>query len=516
MEDLRAGVFTPHLLVNALAHDADARAIHCDGVWLTRRDVSEQIGRYVAALRAAGVKKGSRIAILSRNQPGVLYTVFASMFLEVTHTALHPLGAVDDYLHIVEDAEIDFIIFDAEAFGGRIEALKSRSPQPITFLSYNDCSFADNISVIAAQTAPEPLSPPHLNGDEIFRLLYSGGTTGTPKAVESTYRAAHIMTVIQMSEWEWPAPPKHLLCAPLSHAGAAMFVPTLMRGGETYILPGFDAKGVLEAIQEHKINCVLMVPTMIYALLDHPDFDKYDLSSLEVIYYGSAPMAVDRLQEGIRRIGPVFFQHYGQAEALMTVTVMRRDEHILDDPVRLASCGRPVPWVNVTLLDEEGNPVPDQTPGEICVRGEIVMKGYLNRPELTAETFRDGWLRTGDVAIRGSDGFLRIVDRAKDMIISGGFNVYSREVEDALCSHPAISEAAVFGVPDERWGELVTAAVLVRAGQEVSAEELMRHVRDRKGPVQTPKRIEFVDAIPQTAVGKPDKKALRTQYSKNA
>jgi fatty-acyl-CoA synthase len=199
----------------------------------------------------------------------------------------------------------------------------------------------------------------------------------------------------------------------------------------------------------------------------------------------------------------------------MAITSMRKAEHDVNDMRRLASCGRPVPWVHVELLDSNNSPVPDGEPGEICVRGPLVMDGYRNNPELTAQTFAGGWHHTGDVAVRDPGGFLRIIDRTKDMIITGGFNVYPREIEDILGEHPAVSQSAVIGVPHPKWGEAIMALVVLRAGQTVTAEELIARVTQRKGSFQAPKSIKFIDSIPQTAVGKPDKKALRAQYGQS-
>jgi fatty-acyl-CoA synthase len=197
----------------------------------------------------------------------------------------------------------------------------------------------------------------------------------------------------------------------------------------------------------------------------------------------------------------------------MTVSVLKRAEHDIADANRLASCGRPVPWVRVALLDPDNQAVPDGEPGEICVQGPLLMSGYLNKPEQTAEAFAGGWLHTGDVAVRDPGGFLRIVDRKKDMIVSGGFNVFPREVEDVLSAHPAVAAAAVIGVPDPKWGEAVKAIVVLREGSSVSEAALVELVRDKKGPVQAPKSVIFVDKIPISGLGKPDKKTLRAQYS---
>jgi fatty-acyl-CoA synthase len=223
-------------------------------------------------------------------------------------------------------------------------------------------------------------------------------------------------------------------------------------------------------------------------------------------------MSPTRLKEAIARLGPIFFQFYGQAEGPMTICVLRKDEHDIDDMGRLATCGRPVPWVHVKLLDDELEEVPRGDAGEICVRGPLVMQGYWNKPEQTAEALAGGWLHTGDIARQDEHGFYTIVDRKKDMIVTGGFNVFPREVEDVISSHPAVANVAVVGVPDERWGEAVKAVVVRRPEARVSADELIDLVKQAKGSIQAPKSVDFADEIPLSPLGKADKKALRARY----
>jgi fatty-acyl-CoA synthase len=363
----------------------------------------------------------------------------------------------------------------------------------------------------AARHRPVSLVAPRIHARDMCRLSYSGGTTGEPKAIIGTYESLLTKTLIQMTEWEWPAEIRQLICAPLSHAGGAMVLPTFIRGGSLIVVPGFSPPAMMAAIEQHRITCLLMVPTMISALLEHPEFGRFDLSSLQTVFYGASPISPLLLRQALQQLGQIFFQFYGQTESPMTVTVMRKHEHDIDDLERLASCGRPVPLVSVALLDEAGTEVADGSPGEICVRGPLVMKGYWNKPEQTAEVFKGDWLHTGDMAVRSAAGFLRIIDRKKDMIITGGFNVFAREVEESICEHPAVAACAVYGMPDERWGEAVTAAVVLRAGATVTAEELVNLVKEHKGSVQAPKTVEFVAEIPQTSLGKPDKKALRAR-----
>lgn len=511
-DHLHQGVFTPHLLVHALSHTLDRPVLHLlDGTTLTARDLRDITSQYCQALSALQIKPGCRIALLSGNKPQVLHVTHASLLNQYVPVALYPLGSLEDHLYMVEDGGVEVLIFDAR-FAERALAIMERSSSLRHLLSFGPAPGAVDLDTHASAFTPGPLHAPQLRGDEPIRLSYSGGTTGKPKAIVGTQSYFATMFQILMAEWEWPHEMRQLICAPLSHSGAPLFLPTLLRGGSAVVLPGFDPLQVLETIQRHRITCVLLVPTMIYALLDHPRLGEFDLSSLEVIFYGASAMSPARLREGIARLGPIFFQFYGQAEAPMAITVLRRAEHEVNDPIRLSSCGRPVPWVHVSLLGDEMREVPDGEPGEICVRGPLVMQGYLNKPEETAQALAGGWLHTGDIAIRDAQGYLRIVDRKKDMIISGGFNIYPREVEDVLGAHPAVAQCAVIGVADERWGEAVKAIVILRPEAAPCADDLIAWVREKKGAVQAPKSVDFVTEIPLTAVGKPDKKKLRERY----
>jgi fatty-acyl-CoA synthase len=511
-EDLHRRLYVPDLLVNALNQRRDCPLLHLlDGPTLTVGQVRDATSQFQQALRSLGVGPGARVGMLSVNRPEVLHASHAVQLLAGINAPMHPLGGLADHLHVVTDARLDILIFDAKKYGTRAAELKAEAPG-LRLMAFGQCDFAEDICALAQRFAPAPLVAPRVDPHDIQRLGYSGGTTGKPKALASVHRTGLETLAIMLAEWEWPNPPRVLSCTPLSHAGAALFMPTLLKNGTMLILPGFDPVAVMQAIQDHRINCVMLVPTMIYALLDHPRFGEFDLSSLETVFYGASAMSPVRLKEAIERIGPVFFQFYGQAEAPMSITLMRKSEHDVNDLRRLASCGRPVPWLHVELMDSNLQPVPDGEPGEICVRGPLVMDGYRDNPQLTAETFAGGWLHTGDVAVRDPDGFLRIIDRTKDMIVTGGFNVYPREIEDIIAQHPAVAQVAVIGVPHPKWGEAIKAVVVLRTARTAQAEELALLVAQRKGSYQAPKSVEFVDAIPQTAVGKPDKKALRARY----
>jgi fatty-acyl-CoA synthase len=506
--------FTPALVVHALAHEPDRPVIRlADGTTISAADFRDATSRYCQALQSLGLSAGARVGILSRNRPEVLYLTVACLLNKYVMVPLHPIGSLDDHLYVIEDAAICALVFDADCFAARAADIRARAPRVCHLLSLGASALGTELNSLCARFDAAPLAAPKLSGDDVYRLSYSGGTTGQPKAIVNTHRMGLALLTIQLAEWEWPSDIRQLVCAPLSHAGAAMFLPTLLRRGSLVLLPAFDPVEVLRAIERHRITCILLVPTMIYALLDHPRFSEFDLSSLEIIFYGASSMSPTRLREAIERMGPIFFQFYGQSEAPMSLSILRRVEHQLDNPVRLSSCGRPVPWVEVALLDDRNSPVPVGEPGEICARGPLVMGGYHNKPEQTAEVLTGGWLHTGDVAVEDDEGFLRIVDRKKDMIVTGGFNVYPREIENVLGSHPLVANCAVVGVPDARWGEAVKAIVVLRPGATPCADELIALVRAKKGAVQTPKSVDFVDAIPVTAVGKPDKKALRARYA---
>ena len=506
--------FAPSMMVNALRLEPNRVLIEMDkGDKLTCGDILDYMSRYARAFQSVGLRQGARIAMLSANRIEVLLVGNGAGAIGATIVPLHPMGAIADYLYIAEDAGIEALIFDPARFEHQAGELQKQSKGIKTFLSLGPSTVGTDLLDLVAKTEAGPFEPPKMTGNEITRLSYSGGTTGKPKAITGDARNGAATLGIMLTEWEWPINPVVLVCAPLSHSGAALLMPTLIKRGRLVVIPQFEPVAVMDAIERHRINCTLMVPTMIYALLDHPRFKEFDLSSLETIFYGASLMSPARLKEAIEKMGQIFFQFYGQAEAPMTVTTMRKSEHDPNNPLRMASCGRPVPQVDVALLDHENNPVADGEPGEICVRGNLVMNGYLNRDEMNEEAFAGGWLHTGDVAVKDPDGFLRIVDRKKDMIVTGGFNVYPREVEDVISAHPAVAQVSVIGTADEKWGEAVTACIVLRPGQTVDPQIIMDMVREQKGRVQTPKRVEFIDAIPQTPVGKPDKKALRTRFA---
>jgi len=313
--------------------------------------------------------------------------------------------------------------------------------------------------------------------------------------------------------------PRYLALAPLTHAAGVLCFPVMTLGGEIVIMGKPDLTEFLVLIEKHAITHTFLPPTLIYMLLDHAGLARADPSSLMCLWYGAAPMSASRLEEALTRIGPVMGQLFGQTEAPMMISTLAPADHFRDDgsvaTERLASAGRPTPLTIVTIMDDDGNRRGPGERGEIVIRGPLVMAGYYKNPEASAETAKYGWHHTGDIGYLDSDGYLFIVDRAKDMIITGGFNVYSAEVEQVLLAHPAIGDCAVIGLPDEKWGERVTAVVQPHDGARIDAGDLIAFVKQRIGSVKAPKQIEIWADLPRSAVGKILKTEIRSRLAGN-
>jgi fatty-acyl-CoA synthase len=529
-DEMRIGTHNGHLMVAALRRHHDRPIIHLGDVTLTGQQVADRISTYIQAFEALGAGFGTAGALLALNRPEVLFILGSGQTQGYRRTSLHPLGSADDHAYVINDAGITTLIIDPYFVQRALELLEKCPgltqvltigpvPEELAKAAADSGRTTTDLVAEAATYEPQPLDARLLPPDHIVSITYTGGTTGKPKGVVGLTQTMNTMTSIQLAEWEWPDEPRFLMCTPLSHAGAAFFVPVVIKGGTLFVSARFDPAEVLATIEEKKINSLMLVPTMLYALMDHPDSRTRDLSSLETVYYGASAINPVRLKEAIERFGPIFAQYYGQSEAPMVITYFPKRDHVDADgkPIekRMTSCGRPTALARTALLREDGQPVPQGEPGEICVAGPLLSGGYWQLPEQTAETFRDGWMHTGDVAREDEDGFWYIVDRTKDMIVTGGFNVFPREVEDVVAEHPAVAQVGVIGVPHEKFGEAVTAIVVLREGHELTDEvvaEIQDMVKERKGSVQAPKQVIATDALPLTGLGKPDKKALRAQY----
>ena len=499
------------LVLTALRRHPNGVAFAQGGLAVTYRQVEDRIARLATLLHERGLGSGHGVGILSPNRPEVFYGQTAPGFAGGRYTALHPLGSLDDHRYACDEAELRFLLVDP-VYAPRAAELRERCPSVEAVFTFGPTDDGEDLGALLDDVSPATLRWGGRAPEDLTWLLYTGGTTGVPKAAMLPERAVAQMVQSVSIGWDLPAERRYLACAPISHAAGMLVTPVLLTGGTVVLMRSFDPGEWIRLVADQRVTLGLLVPTMIYAILDHPDLDGSDQSSLETIMYGASPMSPTRLVEGIERIGPVFAQLYGQTECAGIGTSMSRADHRPDDVHRLTACGLPMPGARVAILDDDGNEAAAGEPGEICVQGAAVMHGYFKQPELTAEALGSGWLRTGDVAVRDDEGLLYIVDRKKDMIVSGGFNVFPREIEDVLTSDPSVSMAAVIGVPDDKWGEAVTALVVARPGASCSPDALRQLVRDRKGAIYTPKTVEIVDSLPLTPIGKADKKVLRARY----
>jgi acyl-CoA synthetase (AMP-forming)/AMP-acid ligase II len=309
--------------------------------------------------------------------------------------------------------------------------------------------------------------------------------------------------------------PVYLALAPLTHAAGVLCFPVMALGGEIVIMGKPDLGAFLSLVESRGVTHTFLPPTLIYMLLGHPDLDRTTLTSLQCFWYGAAPMSAARLAEAITRIGPVMAQLFGQTEAPMMISMMPPEDHLRPDGSialeRLGSAGRPAPLITVAIMDDEGRLLAPGERGEIVVRGSLVMAGYYQDPVATEQASRFGWHHTGDIGFLDPDNFLYIVDRVKDMIITGGFNVYSAEVEQAVLEHPDVQDCGVIGLPDDKWGERVTAVVQLRPGREITTGELTAFVKARLGSVKSPKQVEIWPDLPRSKVGKVLKGEIKLQ-----
>jgi fatty-acyl-CoA synthase len=508
MTEAHSGISYSALIVDALTRHRDRTAFIQGDCRVSYAEAADTTSRLRRVLQAKGIAKGDCVGALSVNSPDVWMVQAAICLSGAMYTGLHPLGSVDDHVDLCQDAEVDILIVHPKfaEVGAQIVAQATNVMQLLTL---GPADVGEDLLALCSQVGPETLSRGDAEEEDIAWLQYTGGTTGRPKAAMISHRAMVQAVFSLNASWRLPLDPRTLIATPITHAGVLPILPTLLRGGTVVLQAGFDAEQWLAAVQTHRINYVFTIPTVLYALLDHGGLDRFDLSSLETVVYGASPMSPSRIDEAQKAFGPTLLQGYGQTECLAMATSLLPSEH---DPENWTSCGREVAGALVDVLDEDGRPVPDGTVGELCVRSRAVMSGYWKRPAETAEVLRDGWLRTGDMAYRSDTGFFHIVDRKKDMVVSGGFNVYPREIEDVLADDPSVSMAAVIGIPDPKWGEAVKAFVVPRPGATPDPDALMASVKQRKGPHYAPKSIEVVDQLPLTKVGKIDKKVLRATY----
>jgi fatty-acyl-CoA synthase len=496
----------PALLLRAARRYADRPAFVADDKVIRYRDIADLMGRAQFALAGMGLKAGDCVACLSSNGAEVWVIGQAAHAMRLKWFWLHPMGSLPDHLLHLAAAKATHLIFDPTHYGARASEIAA-SADGCRLMALGEFDAAPNL--LAAIEAVGAVSPRDISQPfDISGYAFTGGTTGTPKTVGSRHQRQAAMLSAVMANLEFPRRPQLLAAGPISHVTGLLLMPTLALGGSVRMLPGFDLDRVLMTIERDRINLALMVPAMIYRLLDAPNLATTDLSSLELLLYAGSPMSPARIVEALERVGPVFAQLYAQTEA-GPVSYLSRADHDAKRPELFFAAGFPLPECCVRLVDADDQEVVPGEPGEICVRSPFVFEGYDNDAEATADALKGGWVHTGDIGRFDENGYLYVVDRKKDMIVTGGFNVFAREVEDAIATLAGTAASAVIGIPDGKWGEAVAAWVVARPGASVTADEVIATVRRVKGPVHAPKIVHIVESLPITPVGKVDKKPLR-------
>jgi len=499
------------MLVHAVERYSSRVAFTCRG----RQYTYEQLGRHVSQalqfLEGAGLNRGDAVMQLSTNSYEMFVLMAACYVGGYMSVTPHYGSGVEDHLYVLNDSSAVLLVAD-ELRAARAKDFERHSSRPVRAYTYTAGAGLDPVWPVIESYAPKPLEARDKPQD-IIRLIYTGGTTGQPKGVITLSSQLAFASLLHISEQGFTVDTRMLAASPISHGAGAFIIPVLFKGGCVVLHDGFDADKVLDGIATGAITTLFFVPTMLYALMDNPRVNEIDLSHLKRIVYAGSPITVSRLEQALELFGPILTQNFGQTEVPGTILSLTPEDHFDQRANRRASAGKPYPCVTVKLLDDNDVEIERSNGvGEICVRAPHATPGYWNKPELTELLWRGGWLHTGDMAYQDSDGYFHIVDRKKDMIISGGFNIYPMEVENALAMHPAVSEAAVIGIPHEKWGESVKAVVVLREGNHATSQELIDFMKEKKGHIMAPKVVEFTSSLPLTNLGKVDKKALRAPH----
>ena len=506
-------------LRRALQINPNGLAIVCGDRRQTWRQVGERVARLAAGIRSLGAADGDRAAILSLNSDRYLELYLAAGWSGTVIVPLNIRWSPLENEDAVRDCRADILFVD-KAFAPVGAALAKALPGlKLVYADDGDTPTGmENYETLIDRSAAMPDTM--RDGADLAGIFYTGGTTGRSKGVMLSHSNLMVNALNALGEGLWPGSTTYLHAAPMFHLanGAAMYS-VLLSGGSNAIIQGFTPDGVAAAIQRDRVTDVLLVPTMIQMFVDHPKLGSYDLSSLKGIAYGASPISEALLGRAIKALPNVqFTQAYGMTELAPIATILHWKEHIGDGRAkgRHRAAGRVTLGCEIRIVDADDKVVPYGTVGEIAVRGDNVMMGYWERPEETAKAVIDGWMHTGDGGYMDEDGFVYVVDRVKDMIISGGENVYSAEVENALAQHPAVAQCAVIGIPSERWGEQVHAIVVTKNGASASPDELMEFCKTLIAGYKCPRSVDVTGtALPLSGAGKVLKRELRKPFWEN-
>ncbi len=484
----------------------------------TYHDVQRLSWKIARALSRSGIRPGDKVAVLSANDPVAFCCVFGIARAGAVWCPINPRNEAAENREILDLFDCSCLIFQG-GFAPLVSQIAGDLPKVTTLICLDGSApgatpferWLDGIGGEPWEAQPV---------DDIALIAGTGGTTGKPKGVLLTGHNIETMTALTLMSYPFDGRPVYLALAPLTHAAGVLCFPIMTLGGEIVIMPAPDLAEFLKLIGRHRVTHAFLPPTLIYLLLDHPGLAAADLTSLQCLWYGAAPISADRLEQAIGKIGPVMGQLFGQTEAPMMISTMAPEDHLHADGTlareRFASAGRPTPLVTVAIMDDQGRLLPAGQRGEIVVRGPLVMAGYYKNPGASAEASGHGWHHTGDIGYLDSGNYLYIVDRAKDMIITGGFNVYSAEVEQALLAYPGVLDCAVIGLPDDKWGERVTAVVQPNPGKDIADDDIRAFVKARLGSVKAPKQVEVWPDLPRSKVGKILKNEVKSRLLSQA
>ncbi len=482
----------------------------------TYGELDLRTNRLAQGLSGLGLKRGDRVAIQSWNRPEIVETEVACYKAGMVRIPINARLSAAEAVEILNNAEVRAFITD----GKHGEAILSHSVamETVSHFICLDAPLEGKVGYEALLASGRDEMPDvEVELNDLAVLTYSSGTTGKLKGIMQSYgnRLAMIRKALMFPDVRLRPGDIFVHVGPITHASGMLLMPVMFTGACNVIVGRFDIQLLLETIQRERANYTMLVPAMIHMILAHPGVRQYDLSSLKGIFYGAAPISPAVVEQAIALFGPILSQGYGMSETTSFVSILTASEHVealKNCPARLSSCGRPVFDTEVRVVDEEGHDVKTGEMGEIIVRGPDIMQGYYRDPELTAETIRDGWIHSSDMAKVDEAGYIYIVDRKKDMIISGGFNVYPSEVENVLYTHPAVFEACVLAVPDEKWGEAIKAVVVLKPGAEVTAEALIAHCEGALSSFKKPRSVDFVPELPKNPNGKIAKRAIKDFY----
>lgn len=485
---------------------------------LTYKELVDKTEQIVGYLLQLGVAKDTHVAMLI---PNSLENVLFNLAIQQCGATLIPLNeklGLREVGIILEDSKPKVIIVATQTHVEPIHDYLKKSENStihVIGLSGFNVNYPEKFTLFNWPEKKVMLEIPKASPKDIALLTYTGGTTGTPKGV--MHSQAGLGAALFASCMEDPLDDRDrlLISSPLVHSVGSLLWRSLVSGVHAYIMRSFDAEYVLNVIKKYEITTTFMVPTMLYRILDLTKSIEYDVSSMRNIYYGASPISHERLKEAFEVFGPIIRQQYGMTECNIVITRLSKSAHLQayeNNSNVLKSCGKPCLMTEVRVVNEQGKDALQHELGEIVIKSPSMMVGYYQRPEATQEVLRDGWFYSGDIGMWDENGYLYIVDRKKDMIISGGMNVYSAEVERVVNQHPAVSLSACIGVPHNDWGETVCAVVLLKEGYDCSAEEIISFCKEITSNYMIPKEVHFLDKFPLTPIGKIDKKELKKRY----